>query len=66
MKHEVLHGQMNQYWLTMTTHPKVAYDHVGEMFIVDLGKGAYAEVYGYNRFQRAIQLADINWEEAGE
>ena len=63
MKHEVLHGQMNQHWLTITTHPKVTYDHVGDKFIVDLGQSAYAEVYGLNRFQRALQLADINWEE---
>lgn len=66
MKHEILYGQMNQYWLTLTTHPKVACDTVGEMFVVDLGQGAYAEVYGLNRFQRAIQLADINWEEIDE
>ena len=63
MKHEILHGQLNQYCLTMTTHPKVTYDALVEVFIVDLGLGAYAEVYGLNRFQRAIQLADINWEE---
>ncbi len=64
MKHEILWDKVDANSENYTTtHPKVTYDALVEAFIVDLGLGAYAEVYGLNRFQRAIQLADINWEE---
>lgn len=41
-----------------TTHPRIRYDSSVETYWVDLGKGAYCEVYGYNRAKRAFDIAE--------
>ena len=46
-------------YIVKTTHDKITYDELTECFIVDLGEGAWCEVYGFNRFARAIELADL-------
>lgn len=42
-----------------TTHPYVTYDSMVEYFTVDLGEGAYCQVFGLNRFSKAIEIADL-------
>lgn len=44
--------------INLTTHPKVTYEWLTEAFIVDLGDGTWGEVYGRQRFSKAIEIAD--------
>lgn len=44
--------------IVKTTHDKLTYDTLTEQFIVDIGDGCWVEVWGKNRFSRAIEIAD--------
>ena len=62
MEHKILHDEKvdeQEPFVVKTSHEKITYDELTECFIVDLGEGAWCEVYGYNRFTRAIELADL-------
>lgn len=43
--------------VVLTTHERVTYDTLTEQFIVDIGAGCWVEVWGKNRFKRAIDIA---------
>lgn len=43
----------------LTTHPLVTYDSSVETYWVNLGRGAYCEVYGWNRAKRAFDIAEM-------
>ena len=47
-----------------TSHPKITFDRSVESFNVDLGEGCWCEVYGKDRFKKAILLAEFisEWE----
>lgn len=51
-------GDKNSF-IRKTTHDKVTYDELSQAFIVDIGKRSWCEVYGANRFSRAIEIADM-------
>lgn len=42
----------------LTTHPLITYDSLVEAYTVNLGKGAWCEVYGFNRAKRAFEIAE--------
>ena len=44
-------------WELKTTISKITYDSLSESFSVDLGDGAWAEVYGKDRLRKALQMA---------
>ena len=46
-----------------TTHPRIRYDSSVETFWVDLGRGGYCEVYGWNRAKRAFDIAETCFQE---
>ncbi len=59
LKHEVTdEHRPDDSWLLKTTHPRILYDGLCEIFLVDLGDGTWCEVFGKNRFERAVQIAD--------
>ena len=60
MKHRILELEFidEDEFVNKTTHPKITYDWVCQSFIVDLGEGAWCEVFGLNRFTKAIQIAE--------
>lgn len=60
MSHTILDGEYidENDWILKTTHPRITYEELTECFIVDLGDGAWCEVYGLNRFKRAVEIAD--------
>ena len=63
MKHVIYTGECvdsNDPYIVKTSHDRITYDELTECFIVDLGDGAWCEVYGYNRFSRAIEIADMS------
>lgn len=51
-------------WEMKTSHPRVTFDTSVESFNVDLGEGCWCEVYGKDRFKKAILLAEFiaEWE----
>lgn len=57
-EHKVLEEEVDKFILK-TTHPLVMYDELCECFIVDLKDGASCEVYGWNRFSKAIEIGDF-------
>ncbi len=42
---------------SLTTHPLIVYDSFSEAYSANLGKGAWCEVYRFNRAKRAFDLA---------
>ena len=58
--HKILESEYadEERWELKTTHDKVTYDSLTEQFIVDLGDGCYCEVWGKNRFKRALEIAE--------
>lgn len=57
-KHKVLNEEVDKF-IVKTTHPLVTFDELSEAFIVDLKNGASCEVYGWNRFSRAVEIGDF-------
>lgn len=47
----------------LTTHPLITYDSSVETYWVNLGRGAYCEVYGWNRAKRAFDIAETCFKE---
>ena len=41
-----------------TTHPLISFDSNSETYWVNLGEGAFCEVYGRNRAKRAFDIAE--------
>lgn len=41
----------------LTTHPLITFNSSVETYWVNLGRGAYCEVYGWNRAKRAFDIA---------
>jgi hypothetical protein len=59
MEHMVLDTYVSEEQsIRETTHPRITYDELTEVFIVDLGRSAWCEVYGRNRFSRALDIAE--------
>lgn len=56
---DVLEDELLDNFVYKTTHDKITYDETVESFIVDLGDGSWCEVYGRNRFDKAIQIANL-------
>ncbi len=55
--HKILFDTVDDTGLAKTTHDKITYDTLTEAFTVDLGEGCWCEVYGLNRFSKAVMLA---------
>ena len=45
-----------------TTHPKIIFDPLDETFTVDIGEDCCAVIYGKNRMERALEIANLIWE----
>jgi len=60
---EVLDSEEEDRWEHLTTHPLITYDSSVETYWVNLGRGAYCEVYGFNRAKRAFDIAETCFKE---
>ena len=58
--HIVLEGEYvdKEQQVLKTSHERITYEELTQCFIVDLGDGAWCEVYGLNRFTRAVEIAN--------
>jgi len=55
---KVLNTEDDASFEYLTTHPLITYDSSVETYWVNLGRGAYCEVYGWNRAKRAFDIAE--------
>jgi hypothetical protein len=55
---EILDETTDKNGVYLTTHPRITFDSYVESYLVDIGKGAWCEVYGYGRMSRALQIAE--------
>jgi hypothetical protein len=58
MKHKIIDEFVDGGWVKKTTHPGVDYDELSQVFVVSLDDRNACEVYGADRFEWAIKLAD--------
>lgn len=60
--HKILYHEEEDQNVVKTTHSKITYDILTEVFIIDLGEGSWCEVSGFNRFTKAVKLADLYYD----
>jgi hypothetical protein len=57
-QYKVLIETEDMYGTCKTTHPMIDYDTLTEQFIVQLNADSWVEVFGMDRFNIAIEIAD--------
>lgn len=55
---EVLDETSDENGVCLTNHPRITFDTYVECFMVNIGQGAWCEVYGWGRMSRALQIAE--------
>lgn len=55
---KVLCETSDENGICLTNHPRITFDTYVECFMVNIGQGAWCEVYGWGRMTRALQIAE--------